>query len=137
MAMTGETDLARLVAGMTPALDPATHVFATVPGTAVPPDAGAILTFAEAEGVTLVLPLDRAAGLGLAAVFPCRRIVLTVHSSLDAVGFMAAVTAALARAEIGVNPVAGFYHDHLFVPEARAEDAMAVLQALARGGPGR
>jgi hypothetical protein len=39
----------------------------------------------------------------------------------------------LARAGIGVNPVAGFYHDHLFVPAARAGEAMAVLRALARG----
>jgi hypothetical protein len=136
MTMTGETDLDRLIAGMTPDLDPVAYVFATVPGTVVPPDTSAILTFAEAEGTTLVLPPDRAAALGLAAVFPCRRIVLTVHSSLEAVGFLAAVTTALARAGIGVNPVAGFFHDHLFVPEARAEDAMAVLRALARGPRG-
>jgi hypothetical protein len=36
-----------------------------------------------------------------------------VHSSLDAVGFMAAVTTRLAKINIGVNPVSGFYHDHL------------------------
>jgi hypothetical protein len=30
-----------------------------------------------------------------------------------------------------VNPVAGFYHDHLFVPDGREHDAIAVLNDLA------
>jgi hypothetical protein len=32
---------------------------------------------------------------------------------------------------MGVNPVSGYFHDHLFVPADRAEEAMAMLQALA------
>jgi hypothetical protein len=28
---------------------------------------------------------------------------------------------------ISVNPVSGFYHDHLFVPVDRAEEAMRLL----------
>jgi hypothetical protein len=31
---------------------------------------------------------------------------------------------------MGVNPVAGYFHDHLFVPQDRADDAMAVLAEL-------
>jgi hypothetical protein len=53
--------------------------------------------------------------LELEAIFPCRKVTLGVHSSLDAVGFMAAVTTRLAKIDIGVNPVSGFYHDHLYV----------------------
>jgi len=44
---------------------------------------------------------------------------------------LARVTTALAQGGMGVNPVSGFYHDHLFVPEDRAEDAMAILVQLA------
>jgi hypothetical protein len=54
-----------------------------------------------------------------------------VHSSLAAVGFLAAVSAALAEAGIACNPVSGVHHDHLFVPAHRADDAMAVLTRLA------
>ena len=68
---------------------------------------------------------------GLTGVFPCRMITLEIHSALDAVGFLAAVTTALAREGIGVNPVAAYHHDHLFVPHDRAEDAMRALQDLA------
>ena len=53
-------------------------------------------------------------------------ITLNIHSSLEAVGFLAAITARLAAAGMGVNPVAGYFHDHLFVPAERAEDAMAI-----------
>ena len=58
-------------------------------------------------------------------------ITLEVHSSLEAVGFLAAITARLAAAGIGVNPVSACFHDHLFVPAERAEDAMSILEGLA------
>ena len=47
-----------------------------------------------------------------------------------AVGFLAALLPTLAARGMGVNPVSGFFHDHLFVPADRAEDAMAVLRGL-------
>ena len=109
---TGATDLAALLAGMTPRLRPGRYVFATVPdGVAVP---GAVVTVAEDEGVTVVVPSSAADGLD--AEYPCAWITLEVRSSLAAVGFLAAVTRALAGAGISANPVSGFHHDHLFVP---------------------
>ncbi|WP_348526206.1 ACT domain-containing protein, partial [Mesorhizobium sp.] len=45
--------------------------------------------------------------------------------------FLAAITAKLAAADMGVNPVSAFYHDHLFVPADRAEEALAILGQLA------
>jgi hypothetical protein len=90
------------------------------------------MVFREGEGTTLILPLEAAEGAGIACVFPCRMITLRVHSSLEAVGFMARITARLAGAQIGVNPVSAFFHDHLFVPEDRAEEAIALLRELSR-----
>jgi hypothetical protein len=58
-------------------------------------------------------------------------ITLEVNSSLEAVGFLAAITGRLAEAGIPVNPVSGFHHDHLFMPEGRAEEAMAILGKMA------
>ena len=62
--------------------------------------------------------------------FPSRMITLTVHSSLDAVGLLAAVTQVLAQADISVNVVSAFYHDHLFISEHRAVEALQILSAL-------
>ena len=132
--MQGETDLARLLAGMNPRLDDAVYVFATLRAESPEPAGLApLMRFAEAEGTTLVLPRAAASRAGLGFIFPCRRIVLEIHSSLEAVGFLAAILPRLAAAGIGVNPVSAFHHDHLFVPEGRADDAMAILDAMATG----
>ncbi|MCH9673679.1 MAG: ACT domain-containing protein, partial [Gammaproteobacteria bacterium] len=59
-----------------------------------------------------------------------KRITLTVHSSLDAVGLTAAVSTKLAEHDISANIVAGYYHDHIFVQTQRATHAMAALREL-------
>jgi hypothetical protein len=64
--------------------------------------------------------------------FPCRMITLNIHSSLEAVGFMARIATELAKHGMGVNPVSGFFHDHLFVPDGREQDAMAVLMEMSK-----
>ncbi len=68
----------------------------------------------------------------VAAEEPWARISLTLHSDLAAVGLTAAFAAALAAAGISANVVAGFYHDHIFVPWERRGDAMEALHALSR-----
>jgi hypothetical protein len=55
-----------------------------------------------------------------------------VHSSLEAIGFLATISTALARAGIPCNAVAAFHHDHLFIPVDRADDAFALLEALSK-----
>ena len=54
-------------------------------------------------------------------------ISLNVHSSLDAVGLTAAFSAKLAEKNISANVVAAYYHDHIFVPEEKAEQALAAI----------
>ena len=132
--MTGETNLTSLIRGMEPVLQDGVYVFVTLaPGAPQPNGLQPRMVIQEAEGTTLILSRDQADACGLAAEFPCRMITLNIHSSLAAVGFLAAVAAHLAGHGIGANPVSGYYHDHLFVPEDRAPDAMAALHALARG----
>ena len=135
--MTGETNLRKLLASMTPHLLPDVHVFATLPpGVAAPDGIDPVMRFREREGLTLILPEDEAKAAGLAATFRCRMITLDIHSSLEAVGFLAAITERLAAAGMGVNPVSAFYHDHLFVPAERAEEAMELLRRLAADNGG-
>jgi hypothetical protein len=129
--MSGETDLKRLLGAMQPELVPGIFVFATLPpGRAIPENLAPVMVFHEREGATLILPQDEAVGVGLETTFPCRMITLNVHSSLAAVGFLAAIATRLAGAGMGVNPVSGFFHDHLFVPVACAQEAMAILERL-------
>ncbi len=81
--------------------------------------------------MTLIVLQEQAAAAGLRPTFPSRMITLRVASSLEAIGFLAAITAELAQAGIAVNPVSAFHHDHLFVPEDRAEEAMTILRGMA------
>ena len=127
--MGGETDLGRLLAHLEPRLEPAAYGFVLLPG-AVPAGLDWTALEREAEGLTAIAPQAALQAVGLAPGAPWARITLTVHSSLDAVGLTAAVSAALAAAGIPANMVAGLNHDHLFVPwDVRAE-AMARLEAL-------
>ncbi len=125
-----ETDLDKLIAGMSPVMAPVVYVFTT---SKAPPKVSAIMRFEEAEGITQIVTRTTAIAAGLAYEFPSKMITLNVHSSLEAVGFMAVIATRLAAEGMGVNPVAGFYHDHIFVPEDRAEDAMRILLAMASG----
>ncbi len=130
-----ERELARLIAGMAPRLDPDRWVFVSlvVP---LPPGIVPLMQFREDEGTTCILAPAEALRLGHPDRPVFRRITLTVISSLEAVGLTAAVAGTLAEAGISANVVAAFHHDHVFVPEERATDAMACLAALAAAAGG-
>ncbi|MFD1982109.1 ACT domain-containing protein [Mesorhizobium newzealandense] len=135
--MTGETDLKTLLASMTPELLAGTYVFVTLAsGLPQPEGLEAVMVFREREGVTLIVTEEAAREAGLTASFRCRMVTLNIHSSLEAVGFLAAITTRLAAAGMGVNPVSAFYHDHLFVPADRAEEALDLLRQLAEDSAG-
>ena len=59
-------------------------------------------------------------------------ITLSVHSSLDAVGLTAAFAGRPATGGISCNVVAGYFHDHLFVPIDTADLAVNLLRDLAK-----
>ncbi|MFN4039270.1 MAG: ACT domain-containing protein [Erythrobacter sp.] len=109
-----------MLAQMAPLLDDRAWRFEVVAEDSVPADAFALIR--EDEGLTAIV-----AGAG----GDFARITLMVHSALEGVGLTAAVSTALAGAQIACNVVAGFHHDHLFVPWPRRDEALAILQRLA------
>ncbi|KAG9613323.1 hypothetical protein KCU86_g1385, partial [Aureobasidium melanogenum] len=124
---------AKLLATLTATLHPQTYVFAVLAESKIPPFSEVEMLFreAKAEGITVITTQEYAETHGLEYTFPCRKITLDVTSSLDAVGFIAVVATRLAAAGMGVNPISGFYHDHLFVPLGRESDALEVIAELA------
>lgn len=126
--MTGETDLGRLLKGMAPELRGLDWGYATA--ATLPPAVTPFATVQEDEGLTLIAPMAQLAAAGLAAQGPLARITLTIHSALEAVGLTAAVSAALAAEGISANMIAGFHHDHIFLPAHDADRAMAALRRL-------
>lgn len=127
-ASVGETDLQRLLAGLSPALASRPRAIRTQAHDA-PVPSNAIMLFREDEGATVVVETDDAD----TDEPRWAQITLRIHSSLDAVGMMAAIATALADREIPCNAVSAYFHDHLFVPWARRDDAVDALRALASG----
>lgn len=136
MSILGETDLRRLLAGLAPALEPRPRAIRTQAHDA-PMPAGAILWFREDEAATVIVEVDDDSDSD--ADIDTRRwaqLVVRIHSSLDAVGMMAAISAALTERDIPCNVVSAYFHDHLFVPWARREDALAAVNALSAAHAG-
>lgn len=130
-----EKDLAKLCATIEPELAPSTYVYCSFPDFILPAGLSALSTFREPEGQSAVLDVRDAERYTLSYTFKSRLITLNVHSSLDAVGFLAVVSAHLSRARIPCNAIAGYFHDHILVPVDRADEALAVLCMIRDANP--
>jgi hypothetical protein len=110
-------DLDQILAQMRPRVNPGRYVFVSITG-AIPTGVSPVMSFHEDEGLTLIVTRDQAdaAGLGYDLV-------------------TAAVSAALAAADISCNVVAATHHDHLFVPAESADAALSILERLSRRCP--
>ena len=86
--------------------------------------------FKETEGKTLILRKNYADTLSINYTFIASWITLSIHSSLEAVGFTAAFSNALAKENISCNVVAAYYHDDIFVNSQDLEKALEVLNSL-------
>ena len=125
----GSTDLNQLLSSLKLTIHDETFVYTSLPPDDVAriPPAHIQMMFREPTATTVILPVATAESLKLPYLSPCHMITLTVHSSLEAVGFIAVIARRLAEKEIPCNTVAGFYHDHLFIPVDKSSEAMAVL----------
>jgi len=93
-------------------------------------------TVVESEGTTAVVDRDSLSSRTETPQFVAAWLTVAVHSSLDAVGLTAALAGALAQAGIPCNVLAGLHHDHLLVPETKAQMAIGVLYGLRNGHGG-
>ena len=129
LALTGEKNLKKMLRCMSPVLTGGDYVFCTLKNARYGDYAEAkpLASFQEKEGLTLVLRKSVAdnSDLSYDGVFRC--ITLGIHSSLEAVGLTAAVAGILANNSIAANVIAGYHHDHIFVPAAFAERAIGLL----------
>jgi len=129
--MAGIKNLDKLLKKMNPSLSPEEYVFCTIDeGKLDPHQLNPLLIFREKEGITLIVEKHIAEANNLSYSGPWSMITLNVHSDLEAVGFLAKITSALAAAGISVNVVSAYYHDHLFVPSPLALKALEIIKGL-------
>jgi hypothetical protein len=131
--MRQKKNLESILKNLNPSTTEASFVFCTLPALPGGADPAVLDPWAiikEDEGISLILEKERADRLGLKYESTYGRITLKVYSSLNAVGLSAAVATALACEDISVNIVAGYHHDHLFVPKTHLETAMKILRGM-------
>jgi len=129
-----ETDLSKLLATLSVKQHDGTWRFETIPAEQsswvdlvnLRESRGIAMLFQEDEGLTVITR----AGEDTPEENRWAWLELTVYSDLQAVGFLARVAAALTEAGVPCNAVAAYHHDHIFVPETRAADAVSAIEAL-------
>lgn len=119
-----------LIKGMTPKRNKGQYVFCFLEDEHLVERKDTILEFKEAEGTTAILERKTADTLGLSYEYVAAWITLEIHSSLEAVGFTAMFSTALAQNNISCNVVAGYHHDHIFVALNDADNAINVLTEM-------
>ena len=125
----GEKDLETLLKEMQPVLDDEEMVICSLaPKVAEDYMSLAQGYYVEREGVTVIISKHLADLNGLPYEYVFRRISLMVHSSLDAVGFLARITEVLAAQGISVNAISAYYHDYLYIRSDQAENALKTLK---------
>ncbi len=127
-----EKDLRKLLSAIEPCLHTNTFVFCKMSEEqfrqlAITPQC----LFREEEALTVVIEQAVADRLQLPYSNCWALITCKVNSDLTAVGFLAAMSSVLAEANIPVNAVSAYFHDHLFVPKDLAKQAVTLLQLLA------
>ncbi|MFX1579738.1 MAG: ACT domain-containing protein [Promethearchaeota archaeon] len=128
--MSGETNLDTLLKHMKPIVQDGEYVFCVVSESKLEEIETPKMIFREPEGPTIIVTKDIAERNGLDYGSSWGLITLSIHSALDAVGFLAAITAHLAKSKISVNAVSAYYHDHLFVPYSKVHDALRILEEI-------
>jgi hypothetical protein len=137
--MTAEKDLRVLLSNLSPVVSADEFVFVSLSEQESEDEKNRLLftqakgVFKEAEGVTFILERQLARRCGLKGEGPFKCITCEVHSSLDAVGMTAAMSAALGGANISANVVAAYHHDHIFVQSDKASHAVDVLNGISAG----
>ena len=89
-----------------------------------------ISSFKESEGYSIIISREEAIKNNLPFYFISAWITLDIESTPDSVGLTSSFSKKLKKAGISCNVVAGYHHDHIFVPYQERLKAMKILSDM-------
>ena len=127
-----------LLAGISPKKEPGEFYFVSIPHSKRNdvPSSKILGCFREKEGMTYIVGKKELGEFswvpGSRVSTPYSLITLNVYSDLASIGFISAVSKALANRGISVNVVSAYCHDHLLVPVKDTKRAMSILRRISK-----
>lgn len=119
------------MAEVQPRLRQAEYLFCRFPvGKRLPEAVLALATFEDADGTTAIVERARAERAGIEGAGPYAMLTLEGEGAGANPALVAGIVHELGEHGIPASAVAAYQRDHLFVPAARGEDALAVVEAL-------
>lgn len=129
--MAGLPELSEVLKIMKPKIQPGEYIFCVVSEAKFRTmNIKALCTFKEKEGISAILDRPSADGNAIQYSSVWKMISLSVNSSLESIGMLAAISTRFAKERIPLNVISAYHHDHLFVPVQFAEKAMALLKKI-------
>jgi hypothetical protein len=126
-----EKDLKKLLSSINPLMAPSEFVFCSITEERlVALDVTPLCLFRETEAVSVILEKSAADKNNLNYDGSWKLITCQVNSDLQAVGFLSAIAKAFSDADIPLNAVSAYFHDHLLVPSDQADHALQILNTL-------
>ncbi len=102
----------------------------------VPADLDVFASIQEDQGVTVIMDAQAAKDRDWEEQPVFAKITCGAPTALTSVGLTAMITQTIASRGIPCNVIAGFHHDHLFVPTERSAEVLGLLQSLSEQAVG-
>lgn len=130
--MNGNTDLAKVLRSISVDTDSIAYGFASLESDSVLLTNEILCMYRENEGLTVVADTNYLRDNLIDFEGPFAKLTIEVHTSLELVGLTAALAKALTESGISANVIAAYYHDHIFVPFDKQNEAIEALMNLRR-----
>tara|TARA_B100000575_G_C23143456_1_gene666402 strand:+ start:3227 stop:3592 length:366 start_codon:yes stop_codon:yes gene_type:complete len=113
-----------------PKLNPGKYVFCKTKNLNKLEESNIISIFKEGKNITVITKKEYAELANLEFYFVCAWITLKIKSTLDSHGLTYIFSKALYNKEISCNVIAGYEHDHIFVPYEKKDEALGILSGI-------
>ena len=128
--MSGIADLKETLSSIKVSCDGIEYGFASIENNADIDRNKVLATFQENGRVALIASAEYLSAQKIEQEGPYAKLTIDIHTSLELVGLTAVLATKLADNGISANVVAAFYHDHVFVPYERKDEAVRLIESL-------